>query len=209
MTSYSTIANASIDQDSPVTQSLMTAMRDNPVAMAEGNATGAPVIATAWHPYNQTAVGDGNDGVIWEAGVDANTDTITTPDFDAGYSYRILVIGLGRDDNGLGANNLRLRAYRSVDAAYTTAHSDSLGDGATFTLDWLLERPWLSGTVHFSRLDGVNSASTVYDEAGHFYDSTTQIISRAQIDLDSTDGNVFNAGKVILERRLDYLAGEI
>lgn len=43
MTTYSTITNGQIDQDSPITQPLMTALRDNPTAIAEG-ATGAPRI---------------------------------------------------------------------------------------------------------------------------------------------------------------------
>lgn len=43
MTTYTTIADADIDQDSPVTQPLMTALRDNPIAIGEG-AAGAPRI---------------------------------------------------------------------------------------------------------------------------------------------------------------------
>ena len=41
MTTYTTIANGAIDQDSPVTQTLMQALRDNPIAITEG-ASGAP-----------------------------------------------------------------------------------------------------------------------------------------------------------------------
>ena len=43
MTTYTAITNGQIDQDSPITQPLMTAMRDNPIAITEG-ATGAPRI---------------------------------------------------------------------------------------------------------------------------------------------------------------------
>lgn len=43
---YTEILNSEIDQDSPVTQPLMTALRDNPLAIAEGDAT-APQIQTA------------------------------------------------------------------------------------------------------------------------------------------------------------------
>lgn len=43
MTTYTTIANSAIDQDSPVTQTLMQALRDNPIAITEG-ASGAPRI---------------------------------------------------------------------------------------------------------------------------------------------------------------------
>jgi len=45
MTTYSTIADADIDQDSPITQTLMTALRDNVLAIQQGDAT-APHIAS-------------------------------------------------------------------------------------------------------------------------------------------------------------------
>lgn len=46
MTTYSTIPGTDIDTDSPVTESLMTKLRDNPIAITEG-ATGAPKVQTA------------------------------------------------------------------------------------------------------------------------------------------------------------------
>jgi hypothetical protein len=39
MTTYTTIPDTDIDQDSPVTQPLMTALRDNPIAIGEGDPT--------------------------------------------------------------------------------------------------------------------------------------------------------------------------
>lgn len=45
MTTYTTIPNSEVDQDSPVTQTLMSALRDNPIAITEGSA-GAPKIQT-------------------------------------------------------------------------------------------------------------------------------------------------------------------
>lgn len=44
MTSYTAITNAAIDQDSPVDEDLVQALRDNPIAMAEG-ASNAPKFA--------------------------------------------------------------------------------------------------------------------------------------------------------------------
>lgn len=44
MTAYTTVPNSDIDQDSPVSQPLMQALRDNPLAMFEG-ASGAPRLA--------------------------------------------------------------------------------------------------------------------------------------------------------------------
>lgn len=44
MTTYVPIPNGDTDQDSPITQPLIVALRDNPIAIAEG-ASGAPKIA--------------------------------------------------------------------------------------------------------------------------------------------------------------------
>ena len=46
MTTYTAIADADIDTDSPITESLMTKIRDNPIAITEG-ASGAPLIQNA------------------------------------------------------------------------------------------------------------------------------------------------------------------
>jgi hypothetical protein len=46
MTTYSPIANGSVDAGSPVDESLVTALRDNPIAISEGS-TGAPKLQTA------------------------------------------------------------------------------------------------------------------------------------------------------------------
>lgn len=54
MTTYTTIANGAIDQDSPVTQTLMQALRDNPTAIAE-DASGAPKIARKMKASNSLA----------------------------------------------------------------------------------------------------------------------------------------------------------
>lgn len=43
---WTTISNTAIDQDSPITVSLMTALRDNPAAIANGD-SGAPRVQTA------------------------------------------------------------------------------------------------------------------------------------------------------------------
>lgn len=49
MTDYLPIAASDIDRDSPVNQPLMTALRDNPIAIAEG-ASGAPRVQLAALP---------------------------------------------------------------------------------------------------------------------------------------------------------------
>ena len=54
MTTYTAIANSEVDTDSPITESLMTRLRDNPLAQAEGSA-GAPKIASAAFSNNTLA----------------------------------------------------------------------------------------------------------------------------------------------------------
>jgi len=46
MTTYTAIADTEIDQDSPVTETLMTKLRNNPIAITEGS-SGAPKVQTA------------------------------------------------------------------------------------------------------------------------------------------------------------------
>lgn len=100
MTTYTTIANTSIDVDSPVTEGLMTALRDNPIAIAEGS-SGAPKVAvnalrcvtyTASGTFNvpsdvtkiwyEVAGAGGASGIVW-----ANTaGAILTPSTAGGSS---------------------------------------------------------------------------------------------------------------------------
>jgi len=91
MTTYTTITNAEIDQDSPITQPLLTALRDNPVAITEGSA-GAPKV--------QAAALD-----TFIARVNAGSPTITNLDTQAsimcagGVTNGTLTVELS-DDNG-------------------------------------------------------------------------------------------------------------
>ena len=46
MTDYTAIPNGDVDSDSPITTSLITKLRDNPIAITEGS-SGAPQVQTA------------------------------------------------------------------------------------------------------------------------------------------------------------------
>lgn len=73
MTTYTSIPAADIDTDSPITTTLMTLMRDNPIAITEG-ATGAPRVQRA--AFDSKVLlkwlydyGDGSDGAqSWTTG---------------------------------------------------------------------------------------------------------------------------------------------
>jgi len=85
MTTYTSIPNSDIDQDSPVTQPLMTALRDNPIAITEG-ASGAPRIVAAAieggdvSTSGQVYVSDGDGTGTWalSEGIGATKDLTGT-----------------------------------------------------------------------------------------------------------------------------------
>lgn len=47
MATYTTITDGQVDQDSPISQALLTALRDNPLAIAEGAASAPRIVAGA------------------------------------------------------------------------------------------------------------------------------------------------------------------
>lgn len=79
MTTYTAIPNGDIDPDSPITTTLMTLLRDNPIAITEG-ATGAPAIQEAamdTDSVNQAAIKNASVGqgeVKTGSGSDSGTE---------------------------------------------------------------------------------------------------------------------------------------
>ena len=92
MTTYTTIADASIDQDSPVTEALMEALGDNPIALAEG-ASGAPRIAIK---TGYVSVAAGLPGTL--TGVDAFSGlTLSASFINSGVNTRVISISFSDD----------------------------------------------------------------------------------------------------------------
>jgi hypothetical protein len=61
MTDYLALTNSQVEPNAPVTSELVTALRDNPIAIAEGS-IGSPEMEVAWHylEYKQLTGGDAN-----------------------------------------------------------------------------------------------------------------------------------------------------
>lgn len=74
MTTYSPIANGSVDAGSPVDESLVTALRDNPIALSEG-ASGAPRIATIAADANDGTTTAGTTAAITNSSVAYNSQS--------------------------------------------------------------------------------------------------------------------------------------
>ena len=82
---WTNIPDTDIDQDSPVTVSLMTALRDNVEAGIQFD-TNAPVNTAAWHPADLSVVGGGQTGLFYTG---AALNDIQTQLIGDGFDYRI------------------------------------------------------------------------------------------------------------------------
>jgi hypothetical protein len=196
MTAYVEITNGEIDQDSPITQTLMTAYRDNLAAAALEGVTGAPVNQHAWHPYNMVTIGDATTGLFYDFAASGALASIEAPLFVAGYDYRVQGLDL------LASSDSRLTKvefYRSVDAAWsavTVATSGSPASANTGTFAVEILNP--------SRSDGiwlvpVYSTQSAYGSMSQFIiDDTVQVISKARVTISS---GTLTAGKLWLYRR--------
>jgi len=96
MTTYSTITDGQVDQDSPITQPLMTALRDNLLAVVEGS-SGAPKIKEAWQASQSTisaglVITDLDDG----DGIKIETAGVGTSSSGSTISFRVDI----SSDNG-------------------------------------------------------------------------------------------------------------
>lgn len=204
MTTYTTVANGDIDQDSPVTQPLMVSLRDNPIAMAE-MATDAPVLASGWHPYDMVAVGDGADGVIYDYSVDGTVASVETPNFSDGWEYRLVFLDISPSS---GTPDLEIEMYRETGAAYDTASSIFTTSGAvsnTYTgyLDFFLPR--VSRNSHMAQpstfVEGAGGG-TYFTTAATSHGFVADKIGKARVSWSS--GNI-DGGKIHLLRRRDTL----
>lgn len=105
---YTAITNAEIDQDSPITQTLMTKYRDNIILAAEG----------LWHPYNRAEPDGSETGIFYDFAVDGGATQIETPNFEAGYDYMVVVDGLVRSG---APYTINLEIFRDTPATYSSA----------------------------------------------------------------------------------------
>lgn len=155
MTAYTAIADSEIDVDSPITESLMTRLRNNPIAITEGSA-GAPLIQTAaYQPgsVDQAAIGASAVGqgelksttASGSAGGSANTQhsysltggtySFWTAGSNSGTNSTEYPSGFGNGDTGAGVIGVKIGTgagsrYVYFDERYIQSSPPwDLGDG--------------------------------------------------------------------------------
>lgn len=94
MTAWTTISNALVAVGAIPRSTVITALRDNPLAIAEAS-SGAPINVSGWHPYDKVTVGDGKNGVVYDFSVSGALTNVETPNFVDGYEYRLFGLGNG------------------------------------------------------------------------------------------------------------------
>jgi len=203
MTTYTAIANSEIDADSPVTTTLMQAMRDNPIAIAEGSAD-ATVVAAGWHPYDMVNVGDGNDGAIYDSATDGAVATVATPAFVDGYEYMLVFETVGGSTSPAA---FEVSFYLDVAAtynAYTTV--TGIFDPRTTNKirgEWLIRLPRVPTFYRTSEitLSNATSSGELATAQHSFTSGVIETIGGARVRWSS--GSI-NSGRIILLRRREY-----
>jgi hypothetical protein len=109
------VADGSIAHKKPITLQQGRTLRDNPLAIAEG-ADNAPYVAAQWHPHDGVLVADANDGLIYDFAVTGAVASVETPDFEDGFEYRLLFVGVSFS---VGSSVPQIELYRATSTAWS------------------------------------------------------------------------------------------
>lgn len=188
MTTYVPIPNGDIDQDSPGTQPLFTALRDNPTAIAEGD-TLAPVVAGTW--------------VLLERQEPTTDVTAVTFATDISGYREVMVSCIGQGTGGSVNIDVEVRAGAG---AWRTMSRVSNGGGISLfrfetkivnvdnsdgtNLRWGLISGGCDGSGSFDRSDA--NAAIGAGGASAYYSSFTEAIDQVRVS-GAIEGSTANA----------------
>lgn len=201
MTTWTTISNSAVAVGGIPSSTTVTALRDNPSAIAESS-SGAPVIAAGWHPVDKVTVGDGKTGLIYDFAVNGTVASVVTPDFADGWEYRIIAADL--NSTVTTTVRLNLDGYFQTDANYRRLRYTGDGGGLSrFGYDVEILAPRLAKEVHLAPgpvyINGQLNMDTIDNTS--YTTGPAQKLLRARVIF--TSGSI-NAGKVWLFRRREY-----
>ena len=206
MTTWTTISNAAVAVGAIPSSSVVTALRDNPSAVAESS-SGAPVMVSGWHPVDKVSTGDGKTGLIYDHAVTGTVTSLVTPDFVDGYEYRIVAVDLLNDS--ISTVRLSLDAFFETDAIYKRLRygPDGTGNAATCGFDLEIVMPRLAKVTHLANGQTYRNGDISNDGIDNTsYETPAQKLLRARIRFTSgtsTFGSIVG-GKIYMFRRREY-----
>lgn len=201
MATWTDISNAAVAVGGIPSSSTVTALRDNPTALAE-TASGAPVVFAGWHPYDKVTVGDGKTGLIYDHAVNGTVASVITPDFVDGYEYRVIATAI--ECNSGSNTELELDGFYETDSFYKRIRYSNEGVGTShyFGCDLEILVPRIPNVVHLVKgliyRDGSISSGNLDSDS---YELPAQKLLRARVafKLGSISG-----GKIWMFRRREY-----
>jgi hypothetical protein len=172
MPAWTEILNSQIDQDSPVTQPLLQALRDNPAALLEGDPS-APVNFWAWHPYDKVTNGDTAQGQVWGFTANGAVSAVVLPDFEEGWDYKVIFQRLAQT-TGASTSTHSLQIWRNLLGNYDTTNGaiplgSNLGAVGAF--------PWMSGVCYLQNPRRAGRFTSFSDDTMSMTISSTGLIS--------------------------------
>jgi hypothetical protein len=202
MSTWTIISNAAVAVGGIPSSSTVTALRDNPAAIAQA-ANGAPVVFSGWHPVDKVSVGDGNTGLIYDHAVNGTVANVVTPDFEDGYEYRLYCSNLSHN-NVTSSRNFIIEAFRATAADYITVYTSATtyGQNTNIQADVEFLMPRLSEIKGIVRAT-VGSLSSNDANQHNVYPKNNNKILRARI---AWSVGSIDAGTVYLFRRREYIS---
>lgn len=195
MTTWTSISNAAVAVGGIPSSSTVTALRDNPSAIAEA-ASGAPIVVSGWHPIDKVTIGDGKTGLIYDGAVNGTVANVTTAPFEDGWEYRISCQGLTSSGTGGLIAYVLWEGETVYDSIFLGGSSSA---NASFETEFVLPRiakNWHGNFLITSR------GSSISDSVRWFaYNVTAKKLSRFRILFNL---NNITGGKVYLFRRREY-----
>jgi len=200
MTTWTSISNAAVAVGAIPSSATVTALRDNPSAIAE-SASGAPVMVSGWHPVDKVTIGDGKAGLIYDFAVNGTVATIDTPDFQDGYEYRI--VGCDLRSNSASDGRLNFGAYFETDGWMRLKYtSNNVESAYYFGCDIELLTPRISKRTHLAvGLMYRNGSITGEGIDSDSYQTPAQKLLKARLYF--SNGSIVG-GKAYLFRRREY-----
>ena len=198
MTSWTSISNAAVAVGGIPSSATVTALRDNPSALAEG-VSGAPVMVSGWHPVDKVTIGDGKTGLIYDFAVNGTQANVTSPNFEDGYEYRIFGVNISHND--ANPRSLIVELFKQTSASWVSIGTfPSVSSGTEIYFDVEIIMPRIAGNLHFGRAIFGSSTSSS-NIAGAATSGSFEKVLNARIRFAA--GSI-DSGGIWLFRRREY-----